>query len=240
MPETRRAFLLAAIRTSAEPWTAGRAAELYLADGRWAHHRNTARQDLRALARRGDLSARRSAAGRRSYVLADPPPGLSTPRTADLSDDLAALICPAASTTATSQEDPMTPGTYEQKAVGLAQQAILQPQSADAPILAAVAQVYATLHLAAPDQFIYRAEDQRVGLILGHFTTLCAAMRCCEAREKSQLPDDQAVLFIWIGDESEAGEPWELTAQCDGDEQPTGLTVVPVLVTADYDEEADA
>ncbi|MFB6955529.1 hypothetical protein ACFCYB_00480 [Streptomyces sp. NPDC056309] len=71
MPElmTRRAYLLAAIRTAGQPVTTARAEQL-MADSPWpTTRRNTARKDLRSFARAGLLTPAVGADGRTTYLL---------------------------------------------------------------------------------------------------------------------------------------------------------------------------
>jgi Fic family protein len=66
----RRAHLLAVIRRTTGTWTTQRA-ERVLANSAWGCHRNTARKDLRALARRGLLTSDTDEHGRRVYTAAE-------------------------------------------------------------------------------------------------------------------------------------------------------------------------
>ncbi|MGW6459350.1 hypothetical protein ACWF94_26060 [Streptomyces sp. NPDC055078] len=68
MPDlsTRRGYLLTRIQESGGTWTTRRA-ETVLAHSPWGHHRNTARKDLRALARAGRLVTQ-DRDGRRTYT----------------------------------------------------------------------------------------------------------------------------------------------------------------------------
>lgn len=66
----RRAHLLAVIRRTTGTWTTHRA-EQVLANSAWGCHRNTARKDLRALARRGLLTPSTDQHGRRTYTVTD-------------------------------------------------------------------------------------------------------------------------------------------------------------------------
>lgn len=65
----RRAHLLAVIRRTTGTWTTQRA-EHVLANSAWGCHRNTARKDLRALARCGLLLSHTNGEGRRVYSAA--------------------------------------------------------------------------------------------------------------------------------------------------------------------------
>lgn len=72
MPDltTRRDWLLAAIRAFGRPVPTADAEQL-LAGTSWSCHRNTARKDLRALARRGHLTST-ATGGRTIYLPKDP------------------------------------------------------------------------------------------------------------------------------------------------------------------------
>lgn len=65
----RRAHLLAVILRTTGTWNTQRA-ERVLANSSWGCHRNTARKDLRALARRGLLVSLTDDHGRRVYTAA--------------------------------------------------------------------------------------------------------------------------------------------------------------------------
>lgn len=65
-PITRRTYLLAAIQREGQPVTTAAAAQLLAASPWPTTGRNTARKDLRGLARRGDLTTGHTG-GRRTY-----------------------------------------------------------------------------------------------------------------------------------------------------------------------------
>ncbi|MFJ8345116.1 hypothetical protein ACIQ9J_01815 [Streptomyces sp. NPDC094153] len=65
---TRRAYLLAAIRAAGRPVRTGDAERL-LAASPWSCHRNTARKDLRGLARAGHLAVIVDVDDRHTYIL---------------------------------------------------------------------------------------------------------------------------------------------------------------------------
>lgn len=73
MTETRRTYLLAVVRNVGGPVTTKRALHIYATSGEWAAvSRNTARRDLRDLARRAHLVPAEHC-GRRFYQLGDDP-----------------------------------------------------------------------------------------------------------------------------------------------------------------------
>jgi hypothetical protein len=85
-----------------------------------------------------------------------------------------------------------------------------------------------------PDLTVYRAEFDAT--TLGTYTTRRAAQDACEGDARNHGDHGP---FDWIGDETESEDPWEMTAELDGEERTTGYAVVPVPVLAAYDPEAE-
>ncbi|WP_051338602.1 hypothetical protein [Streptomyces flavidovirens] len=119
--------------------------------------------------------------------------------------------------------------------------------------LAAEAQVYATLALAAAQTpaapavqletepavaYVYRAAWHTTPV--GTYTNEAAARTHCEADATNNEPDPTGLTFDWLGDDSEPDAPYELVITRDGDEQPTDYTVTRITVATEYDPEADS
>ncbi|MGW0537846.1 hypothetical protein [Streptomyces sp. NPDC003032] len=119
--------------------------------------------------------------------------------------------------------------------------------------LAAEAQVYATLALAAAQDtavsavqletepaaaYVYRAAWGMAPL--GTYTNAEAARMHCEANAINHNPQyETGHVFDWLGDESEPDDPYELVVGKNGAEDITEYTVTRITVASEYDEEAD-
>lgn len=119
--------------------------------------------------------------------------------------------------------------------------------------LAAEAQVYATLALAAAQNsaepaaeletdpavaYVYRAAWETN--TLGTYSNAEAARMHCEADALNHNPQYEGKVFDWIGDESEPDDPYELVIGDRDSEEPTDYTVTRISVASEYDAEADA
>lgn len=77
-------------------------------------------------------------------------------------------------------------------------------------------------------------------ITVGRYTTDAVARRHCESLLSNEYPSETVLLYDWIGDESEPEDPWELAVQINGgDQQPTGYTVQPLRIEADFDPDAE-
>ncbi|GAQ52121.1 hypothetical protein [Streptomyces acidiscabies] len=85
----------------------------------------------------------------------------------------------------------------------------------------------------APALIIHRAQWDSVPL--GLYSTPDAARAHCEDHARRDLPT--AAVIDWVTDPEDGVA--ELHATVDGEQGPTGYTVVPLEVTSEYDEEAD-
>ncbi len=150
------------------------------------------------------------------------------------------------------------PEHYRREAERLAKQAndFTYGDGADAVVghaLAAEAQVYATLALAAAQApaapaveleteptvaYVYRAAWGMTPM--GTYTNSAAARTHCEADATNNEAEPWGLTFGWLGDETEPDAPYELLITRDGDEQPTDYTVTRITVATEYDPEADA
>jgi uncharacterized protein involved in high-affinity Fe2+ transport len=119
--------------------------------------------------------------------------------------------------------------------------------------LAAEAQVYATLALAAAQNpagaapeletdaavaYVYRAAWELN--TLGTYTNAEAARMHCEADASNHNPQYEGKVFDWIGDEWEPDDPYELVIGDGDSEETTDYTVTRISVASEYDAEADA
>jgi hypothetical protein len=116
--------------------------------------------------------------------------------------------------------------------------------------LAAEAQVYATLALAAAQAVpvpgvvleaapttVYRAEHPDSGIVLGLYTTPAAARAHCEASERRSWAKHQEPTFDWIEDDEDRVA--EMTAWAHGEESTTGYVVTALDIDSEFDEEDD-
>ncbi|MBZ3909389.1 hypothetical protein [Streptomyces acidiscabies] len=85
----------------------------------------------------------------------------------------------------------------------------------------------------APALIIHRAQWD--SMPLGLYSTPDAARAHCEDHARRDLPT--AAAIDWVTDPEDGVA--ELHATVDGEQGPTGYTVVPLEVTSEYDEEAD-